>query len=188
MILALNHLQSYYKVEIMRGQHGLGKYHLHLQYRKLINTQPLPVENEYSPEQIVERIKGNPNETTTANITPKAQKAPKALSQRERARRLIEGKKICFEPTLHTFTVIGSEEHPHVVRLFQRNPVPVHPLPNATTFWQLKCALGWKVTVRKERLTSPNSEEMSVAELKRNQAGNVLDQETVTSFLHQILK
>ena len=57
MILALNHLQSYYKVEIMRGQHGLGKYHLHLQYRKLINTQPLPVENEYSPKQIVERIK-----------------------------------------------------------------------------------------------------------------------------------
>ena len=120
MILALNHLQSYYKVEIVRGQHGLGKYHLHPQYRKLVNTQPLPVENEYSPEQIVERIKGNPKETTTENIAPKPQKPPKALSQRERARRLIEGKKICFEPTLHTFTVIGSEEHPHVVRLFPK--------------------------------------------------------------------
>ena len=120
MILALNHLQSYYKVEIVRGQHGLGKYHLHPQYRKLVNTQPLPVENEYSPEQIVERIKGNPKETTTKNIAPKPQKPPKALSQRERARRLIEGKKICFEPTLHTFTVIGSEEHPHVVRLFPK--------------------------------------------------------------------
>ena len=43
MILALNHLHSYYLVEIVRGQHSIGKYHLHPQYRKLMNTQPLPV-------------------------------------------------------------------------------------------------------------------------------------------------
>lgn len=120
MILALNHLQSYNLVEIVRGQHGIGKYHLHPQYRKLVNTQPLPVENVYSPEQIVERIKGNLQETTTEKSAPKPHKPPKALSQRDCAKRLIEGKKICFEPSLHTFTVIGSEEHPHVVRLFPK--------------------------------------------------------------------
>ena len=179
MILALNHLQSYNLVEIVHGQHGIGKYHLHPQYRKLVNTQPLPVENVYSPEQIVERIKGNLQETTTEKSAPKPHKPPKALSQRDCAKRLIEGKKICFEPSLHTFTVIGSEEHQHV---------PVHPQPTVTTSWQLKCALGWKVTVRRERLTSPNSEEMSAAEVKRDQAGNVPDQETVTSSLHQTLK
>ena len=90
----------------------------------------------YSPEQIVEQIKGNLQETTTENTAPKPQKPPKALPQRERAKRLIEGK-ICFEPSLHIFTVIGSEEHPHVVRLFPKESVPVHPQPTATTFWQL---------------------------------------------------
>jgi len=120
-----------YLVEIVRGQHGIGKYHLHPQYRKLVNTQPLPVENVYSPEQIVERIKGNLQETTTENTAHKPQKPPKALSQRERAKRLIEGKKFCFEPSLHTFTVIGSEEHPHafskgILFLSIHNPLLPH--------------------------------------------------------------
>ena len=188
MILALNHLQSYYKVEIMRGQHGLGKYHLHLQYRKLINTQPLPVESEYSPEQIVERIKGNPNETTTANITPKAQKAPKALSQRERARRLIEGKKICFEPTLHTFTVIGSEEHPHVVRLFPKESCSCPSTIQCYHILAAKMCIGMESDSQKGKINLTQLRRNVRSRTEKNQAGNVLDQETVTSFLHQILK
>lgn len=59
MILALYYLQSYYKMEIMRGIHGMGNYHLHTQFKDLLN-EPLFVEDEvYSPAEIVKRIKTN---------------------------------------------------------------------------------------------------------------------------------
>ena len=107
MILVLHHLQSYYMTEIVRGQRCLGKYHLHTQYKNLSNTQPLPLANVYSPEEIVEQIKGNLHEATPESSTPEPQNLPRKLSQQELARRVIAEKKICLEPTLHTFTIIG---------------------------------------------------------------------------------
>ena len=57
MALALHHLQSYYIVEIFRGQHNMGNYHLHSQFSPLAEVTPLP-KSVFSPEDIVDRIKG----------------------------------------------------------------------------------------------------------------------------------
>ena len=74
----------------------------------------------------------------TENIIPKPQNLLLKLSQPKRARRLIF-EKICFEPTLHTFTTIQSEERPHVVVLFpKKNHVPALQQPSATTYWLQK--------------------------------------------------
>ena len=109
IILALHHLQSYYMTEIVCGQHCLGKYHLHTQCKNLSNTQPLPLTNVYSPEEIVEQIKGNLHEATPESSTPEPQNLPQKLSQQKCARRVIAEKKICFEPTLHTLPSLGQK-------------------------------------------------------------------------------
>ena len=57
MLLSLHHLQSYYFLEICRGQHGLGDYHLHHQFQNLA-PQPIPDQTVYSPEDIVQQVKG----------------------------------------------------------------------------------------------------------------------------------
>ena len=44
ILLSLHYLQSFYMKEIVRGQHGLGNYHLHAKYSCLICTQPVPVQ------------------------------------------------------------------------------------------------------------------------------------------------
>ena len=186
MILALHHLQSYYMTEIVHGQHCLGKYHLHTQYKNLSNTQPLPLANVYSPEEIVEQIKGNLQEATPESSTPQPQNLPQQLSQQECARSVI-AEKICFEPTLHTFTISGSEEHPHVVRLF---PKESRSCPSTTQCYHIlaaKSVLGQRVTARKGKLTLPNSERMHALDVRKNQVASVLGQETVRSSLHQML-
>ena len=58
MILALYYLQCYYLVEITRGQHGLGNYHLHSSFHGIFDEQPIPQMTVYPPEDIVQRIKG----------------------------------------------------------------------------------------------------------------------------------
>ena len=89
----------------------------------MVNTQPPVIvePNTYTPEEIVNRIRGNledvlPKIPTGDNgaleNTPTNQ-----LSQSERARRVIEQGKISFDPKLHTFTVMGTSR-PHIVTLF----------------------------------------------------------------------
>ena len=57
MVLALDHLQSYYLVEIARGQYNLGDYYLHAQFSPIAEKTPLPA-SALSLEEIVDRIKG----------------------------------------------------------------------------------------------------------------------------------
>ena len=123
MVLALYYLQSYYRMEIFRGQNGLGNFHLHTQYKDVLQAQPFPTENTYSPEEIVERIKGNLHKESTPipqpeNDTPTCSKQ---LSQGERAQRVITEKRISFDHNLHTFTVLNSEDRPHAVKLFPKS-------------------------------------------------------------------
>ena len=72
MALSLYHLQNDYMMEIYRGQHGIGSYHVLSQYNSLA-ALPIPVPSQYSslialpipdftvysPEDIVGQIKGN---------------------------------------------------------------------------------------------------------------------------------
>ena len=87
------------------------------------------------------RIKGN-----LADIQEKASIEEKRelddirvnqLSLIDRARRVIEERKIGFNPKLHTFTVVGTNQS-HVVTLFQRNLVLVHR--NTTAIYHILAA------------------------------------------------
>ena len=116
---SLHYLQSFYMKEIVRGQHGLGNYHLHAKYSC---TQPVPNQKSYSPDEIVARFKGafqenemENKENTDATLSTELSEA--FLSQREKARLLITDK-IPFDPSLCTFTILGTGDKPHAVRLF----------------------------------------------------------------------
>lgn len=84
-----------YLVEIIWGQHGVGKYHTHSQYGNRVNAQPLPDKAIYSPDEIIQRIKGNLHEPTEGNTVTVAETGhelelpKKQLSQREWAQQLI---------------------------------------------------------------------------------------------------
>ena len=157
MVLALHYLQGYYRVEIARGQQGLGNYHLHSKFSTLERTQPslIPEDNIYAPEKIVERIKGSldrdplPNSNTSTHQEQDTNTATCQLSQREHAKRVLEQNKINIDPKLHTVTVLGLK-CPHVVTLFPRKRALAHPRPNATIFWQPRCVLG-KMTSQVDR-------------------------------------
>ena len=122
MALALHHLQSYYLVEIARGQHDMGNYHLHPQYQQLQNCTPVP-NSAFSPDEIVSRIKGTlsaqPGHTPEVRVPTSTHDSPTQFSQMERARLIVEQNRINLDTKLHTFTVLGSER-PHVVTLFPR--------------------------------------------------------------------
>lgn len=136
MVLALHYLQGYYRVEIARGQQGLGNYHLHRQFSCIVKAQPslIPEHNIFAPEKIVARIKGSldtslpdlptinngiQDQDRSASNHQHTSTSNHQLSQRERAKRVLEGNKINIDPKLHTFTVWGSKQ-PHVVTLFSR--------------------------------------------------------------------
>ena len=117
VVLSLYHLQSYYMMEICRGQNGLGNYKLFLKYCNLA-PQPIPDVNVYSPEMIVQRVKGRCSEFPEHHTAVAGESDTKQLSQRERAQRLLQEKKISFDSNLHVFTVLGSGDKPHAVKLF----------------------------------------------------------------------
>ena len=122
-LLSLHYLQSFYMKEIVRGQHGLENYHLHAKYSGLVCTQSVPDQKAYSPEEIVARIKGDFQENEMENKehtdpTLSIELSEAFLSQRERARQLITDKKISFDPSLRTFTILGTGDKPQAVRLF----------------------------------------------------------------------
>ena len=186
MILTLNHLQSYYRTEIVRGLHCLGKYHLHTQYKNLASTQPLLLSNMCSSEQIVERIKGNLLLKTSKNIIPEPQNLPPKLSQQARARRVIAEKKTCFEPTIHTFTIIGSEEHPHVVKLL---PKELCSCPSTTQCYHIlaaKMSIGMDSNNQKGKINLTQLRRNAHSRADKSLVRSIQDQETAMSSLHQM--
>ena len=141
MVLALHHLQSYYLVEIARGQHGLGNYHLHSQYLQLRELTPIPT-TSFSPDEIVSRIRGKLAHSTEQEQTHKVHLSNSKhdsgtqFSQVERARLIVEQNQINLDTKLHTFTVLGSER-PHVVTLF---PKETCSCPSTTTCYHILAA------------------------------------------------
>ena len=115
MALALHHLQSYYLVEIARGQHGMGNYHLHSQYLQLRELTPIPT-SSFSPDEIVSRIRGKLAHSTEQEQTPKVHLSNSKhdpgtqFSRVERARLIVDQNRINLDTKLHTFTVLGSEK------------------------------------------------------------------------------
>lgn len=120
MLLSLNHLQSFYAVEIARGKQGLGKYHLHQRFANMSTVQ-LPLLPVYSPEEIVDRVKGRILKSEEKlTFEQKACSIGNALlSQAQRANMVIEQRRISLDPVFHSFTVLGSTR-PHVVTLFPK--------------------------------------------------------------------
>ncbi len=162
MALSLYHLQNYYLMEIHRGQHELGSYHIHSQYSNL-TVLPIPDFIVYSPENIVERVKGNLDALMSkAKTSTEEVELPntKNLSQKERARRIIEENKISYDSKLHTFTVLGSEDRPYALKLF---PKATCTCPSTSECYHLLAAkmyLGMEDTVKQQKL--------NLTQLRRN--------------------
>lgn len=93
----------------------------------------------YSPEDIVDRIKGKLVKSLALDRTPTTSvpnPPPRNISQQERARAVIEQNRISVDTKLHTFTVLGSAQ-PHVVTLF---PKETCSCPSSTTCYHILAA------------------------------------------------
>ena len=99
MALALHQLQSYYLVEVARGQHGLGNCHLHSQYLQLREFTPIPT-SSFSPDEIVSRIRGKLAHSTEqeqplqVHLSNSKHDSGTQFSQVERARLIVEQNRI----------------------------------------------------------------------------------------------
>lgn len=139
MVLALNYLQGYYLVEISRGKQGLGNYHLHRSFAYMSEVQPIVLTEQsvFVPEDIVDRIKGKMSESNeTEKSLPPMEKPIQQLTQADRARKVVEDRRISLDPVFHTFTVIGSSR-PHVVTLF---PKETCSCPSSTSCYHIMAA------------------------------------------------
>lgn len=166
MVLALNYLQGYYQVEIARGKQSLGNYHLHPRFSKMVETQPplLSEQNVYSPDEIVECIKGtlvitSPEITDNATLEHEKSTSTHQLTQKERARRVIELGNISVDPKLHTFTVIGTTR-PHVVTLFPKESCSC---PSTTQCYHIMAA---KMSIGQTDNTQPKT--LNLSQLRKN--------------------
>ena len=159
MILALYYLQCYYLVEITRGQHGLGNYHLHSSFHGIFNEQPIPQMTVYLPEDIVQRIKG---ELVEKSKDEKHQQQDKALnphlSQESRAKKVVDEGKVMHNSQLKVFTVMGTNR-PHAVTLF---PKETCTCPSNTTCYHILAA---KMSIGMNISTAPN--QWNLTELRR---------------------
>ena len=70
-LLSFHSLQSYYMVEIIRGQWGMGKYHLCSGQDCIESSQPIFNDTVIEPQEIVNHIKGQ--RITVAEEIPKTQ-------------------------------------------------------------------------------------------------------------------
>ena len=61
MVLAMNYLQGYYKLEIARGKLGLRNYRLHPMFSNIADVVVILVPNDhvYHPEEIDKRLRKN---------------------------------------------------------------------------------------------------------------------------------
>ena len=162
MVLALNYLQGYYALEIARGQQNLGNYHLRSEFSSSLATALfLPDEKVYSPADIVSQIKENifckpdessqANDADTSNDASASTSALQSLSQKERAKRVLQENKISCDLKLHTFTVMGSTR-PHVVTL---HPKETCSCPSKTQCYHIlaaKMAIGKKEDPKRARI------------------------------------
>ena len=174
MVLALHYLQGYYISEIARGQQNLGNYHLRSEFSNLL-AMPLFLPNStiYSPEEIVLRIKENmlcqpdsisqhadyPNGTDVSSEASIMNLNSQHLSQKERAKHVIEDSKISFDCKLHTFTIMGST-CPHVVTL---HPKETCSCPSTTECYHIlaaKMAIGKQEDLKRGTL--------NLTQLRRN--------------------
>ena len=149
MVLALNYLQGYYASEIARGQQKLGNYQLRSEFSSsLAMTLFLPDCKVYSPAEIVSQIKENmfcqPDNSLHLTLSSSDADASsdtsnsviQDLSQKERAKRVIEENKISYDFKLRTFTVMGST-CPHVVTL---HPKETCSCPSTTQCYHILAA------------------------------------------------
>ena len=122
MVLAFYHLQCYYELEITRGQHNMGNYHLHACFTGMFDDQSIPQIIVYSPEDIVKQLKGElvSNLSTNSCVQDTTQQRHGQIaSQESRAKRLLEEGKVVHNPSLKVFTVMGTDR-PHAVTLFPK--------------------------------------------------------------------
>ena len=131
IVLSLHLLQSFYMNEFKRGLTGQGNYHLHERFISLID-----LENSANPQyvcihpaDIINRIRSKDerismtdynevSQPTEAEIQPEIFQSPSHFTQLERARIIIQSGRISFDPKLHLFNVLGSDDRPYVVKLF----------------------------------------------------------------------
>ena len=161
MALSLYHLQNYYMMEIYRGQHGLGSYHVHPQLKGTA-TLPIPDFVVHSPGDIVEQIRGRLQGTTDSisSIEEKSSTPCRNLTQRQRACQLIQESKITYDSKLHTFTVLGSESRPYALKLF---PKPVCSCASTTECYHLIAA---KMYLGMEDMEEPKK--FNLTQLRKN--------------------
>lgn len=164
MALSFFHLQNYYMMEIYRGQHGLGTYHKHSQYQSL-TAPPIPDVVIYSPQDIVEQIKGTLHDAPPlgeADVPVKhgLNSSNTHLSKKERARRIIQENKISYDSKLHTFTVLGSEDKPHALKLFPKATCSCPSTAECYHIMAAKMYLGMEDIGKQEKL--------NLTQLRRN--------------------
>ena len=165
----MNYLQSYYRIEIIRGKSNLGQYHLHPQYSSC-PIDELPITNVYNPEEIVKRIRSHdddkeemPSSSVSQhelNTSLNTEGSTHQFSQKERAQRLLDSKKISFDPILYTFTIVGESNVPHVVQLFPVESCSCPASPSCYHIMASKMSIGMNVNVDKKRI--------NLSQLRRN--------------------
>ena len=83
------------------------------------------------------------------------------LSQLERAKCIVEEERISFDPNLHTFTVIGSEGRPQVVKLFPKQSCTC---PSTSTCYHILAA---QLSVGLEKADN-SKQRLNLTQLRRN--------------------
>ena len=153
-------------------------------------------QHTYHPKDIVQRIKGKLASEITANIdamkslNDSKEERPGCLlqlSQKERARCVVEQRKISLDPNLQAFTVMGTNK-PHVVTL---DPKETCSCPSTTSCYHILAA---KLSIGENSEPAPKMK-LSLTQLRKNLRncseksldGRNQDQETMKLILHQML-
>ena len=121
-----------------------------------------------APQEIVNHIKNQRVMVAkeAAKIQFKEESEPATpsnnLSQLDRAKRIIEEKRISFDPNLHTFTIIGSEGRPQAVKLF---PKEICTCPATNTCYHILAA---KLSIGLESTLNSSKQTLNRTQLRRN--------------------
>ena len=154
MVLALYYLQSYFQMEIYRGKQELGSYQLYSTFRDLFECELPFVSDEHvcNPEDIVERIKGNLAVSSVASSEGEtSSQRCSQLTQEERARHVIETKRLSHDLKLCTFTIMGSDK-PHVVTLFPKEHCSCPATSKCYHILAAKLSIGKSDDVKPKRI------------------------------------
>lgn len=155
-------------VEIIRGQRGMGKYYLCSGQNCIEGSQPIFNDTVIAPQEIVNHIKNQrvmvAKEATKTQSKEESEPVTPSnnLSQLDRAKCIVEEKRISFDPNLHTFTVIGSEGRPQAVKLF---PKEICMCPATNTCYHILAA---KLSIGLESTLSSSKQTLNLTQLRRN--------------------